>query len=273
MTWEALEKAGKGSRRHRGAEPMVASNTSDDGLPPENAPIPSQTDAALDFIRSRIIDLTLEPGSRIDERLLISQFRLGRTPAREAINRLVAEGFVKILPKRGGTYVRKLDFAEMGEVIVAHQMTESVLGQMCRLDDPTLVPDLKAIHRKYVDCVAKRDFLEITKLNQEFHLRLHQTVGNALFYDFARSTHRHVRRLNVFIYKAEMVEPANQSIQFANDLDQHNQIIEAVEQGNREALAELLPTNARLNQTRLLRLLENKTVGRLTLDLSEIDVP
>src|SRR6202048_623975 len=75
----------------------------------------SQTDAALDLIRSRIVDMSLEPGSRIDERLLVDRFKLGRTPAREAINRLVAEGFVNIVPQRGGTYVCKLDLDEMGE--------------------------------------------------------------------------------------------------------------------------------------------------------------
>jgi DNA-binding GntR family transcriptional regulator len=101
----------------------------------DDAQASSQTAAALDMIRSRIVDMTLQPGSRIDERLLIDPFRLGRTPAREAINRLAAEGFVHIVPQRGGTFVRKLDLDEMGEVVVAHQLAESVLSQMCRLDE------------------------------------------------------------------------------------------------------------------------------------------
>ena len=85
--------------------------------------------------------------------MLIDRFKLGRTPAREAINRLVAEGFVNILPQRGGTYVRKLDLDEMGEVIVAHQLAELIVGQMCRFDDPSLLPDLLAIQRRYTECV------------------------------------------------------------------------------------------------------------------------
>ena len=61
----------------------------------------SQTDAAVDLIRSKIIDMSLQPGSRLDEPLLRNHFKLGRTPAREAINRLVAEGLVNISPKSG----------------------------------------------------------------------------------------------------------------------------------------------------------------------------
>ena len=243
------------------------------GLLHEESRSASQTDTALDVIRSRIIDLTLEPGSRIDERILIERFRLGRTPAREAINRLVAEGFVKIVPQRGGTYVRKLDLQEMGEVVVAHQLAETILGQMCRMDDPTLLPDLRAIHRQYVDCVRRRAFLEITQLNQEFHLRMHLTVGNSLFYDFAESTHRHVRRLNVYIYKAESADPAYQSEQFANALDQHNQIIEAVENRDRDALKDLLPRNARYTQSRLVRLVQSRTVGSVDINVSELKSP
>ena len=47
-------------------------------------PVLSQTEQAVSVIRDRIIDLTLEPGSKLDERLLKERFKLGRTPAREA---------------------------------------------------------------------------------------------------------------------------------------------------------------------------------------------
>lgn len=231
--------------------------------------LPSQTDAALDLIRSRIVDLSLEPGSRIDERLLVDQFQLGRTPAREAINRLVAEGFVRIMPQRGGTFVRKLDLDEMGEVIMAHQLVESVLGQICKLDDPLLWSDLMVIQRNYTEGVKRRDFLAITQLNQNFHLRLHRTIGNALVYDFAETTHRHVRRLNVFIYQREMADPEFQSTQFAMNLDQHNQIIEAIQRRDRDTLIPLLPEHAKYTQRRLIRLLNGSLLPPLQANLAE----
>jgi DNA-binding GntR family transcriptional regulator len=226
----------------------------------------SQADEALQSIRSSIIDMSLEPGSRIDERVLVERFRLGRTPAREAINRLQAEGFVRIMPQRGGTFVRKLDLDEMGEVIVAHQLAESILGQMCRMEDPTLLPDLRALQRRYTESIRNREFLAITQLNQEFHMRMHQTIGNALLYDFAESTHRHVRRLNVYIYKAEALEPEYQAAQFASNLDQHNRIIEAIENRDRETLVGLLPDHAKYTQHRLVRLLQNRRAGNVRVD-------
>ena len=222
------------------------------------------------MIRSRIIDMTLEPGSKIDEPLLIKKFKLGRTPAREAVNRLVAEGFVKLLPRRGGAYVRKLDFDEMGEVIVAHQVAESIVGELCQLNDPSLLSEMMAIQSRYIGCVNRRDYLAITQLNQDFHLRLHRAVDNALFYDFAKSTHLHLRRLNVYIYLKEAADPEFQSAQFASNLDQHDRIIEAIEKRDRNLLIDLLPDHAKYTQRRLMRLIEAKSIVRLRPNLTDL---
>jgi DNA-binding GntR family transcriptional regulator len=231
---------------------------------------PSQTDAALDLIRSKIIDLSLQPGSRIDEPLLIKKFKLGRTPAREAMNRLVAEGLVNIVPNRGGTYVRGLGFGEIGEVVAAQQLAESILAQLCRFEDATLVADLEAIQERYVREVEQRAYLRITSVNEEFHLRMHRTIGNSFFFEFAQSTHRQVRRLLVLIYTMEETEQNLLDGQFEMNLDEHRQIIEAIRNRDRARLKELLPAHARQAQQRLLRLLSNKTIEPLSLDLRSL---
>ncbi len=269
---EASPKTGRGRRKTAPVQTEdIGAAGGRDAEWADHSRASSQTDAALEVIRSRIIDMTLEPGSRIDERILIDRFRLGRTPAREAISRFVAEGFLKIIPQRGGTYVRKLDLEEMGEIVVAHPLADTVLGQLCKMSDITLLPDLKAIQRRYVEHVRKREFLMITEVNREFHLRMYRAIGNSLFYEFAESTHRHVQRLNVYIYHAEASsDPDYQAAQFAANLDQHNQIIEAVSRSDRVLLTELLPEHARHTQYRLVHLMQNKTIGPLNIDTSKL---
>jgi len=227
----------------------------------------TQTDAALAELRSRIIDLTLPPGSRIDEQLLLSRFQLGRTPAREAINRLAAEGFVIIQPGRGGTFVRSLDFAEMGDIVVARQLVENILAQQCRLEDETLAGDLAAMHQEYVAQIAARDYLAITEVNERFHLRLHRTVGNSFFYDFAESTNRHNRRLNVYLYQLESAISDQHAWEFAHDIDEHAAIVEAVGERDYERLRPLLTEHARGTQRRLVRLLQDRAVDDFDLNV------
>ncbi len=264
--------AGPSARKVRALKPVEASRAAPRGTAKSietssSAPYMSQTDAAVDLIRSRIIGLNLEPGSRIDEPLLIKTFKLGRTPAREAINRLVAEGFVNIVPNRGGTYVRKLDLREIGEIVVAHQLAETVLGQLCQLEDPTLADDLEGMHQKYIVEVEKRSFLNITAINEEFHLRMHKSIGNTFFFEFARSTHRHVRRLLVFLYKLEEAEPNYLREQFDLNVKQHEAIIEAIRKRDRDFLRDFMPKHARFTQQRLMRLLEGKAIEPFSLNL------
>ncbi len=251
---------------HRGRRPAKGPAVSQDM---HGGEVPaSQTEAALDHIRSSIIDLTIPPGSRIDENLLLNAFQLGRTPAREAINRLAAEGLVNIQPNRGGTFVRKLDLEEIGQILIAHQVSENILGQLCRFDDESLTADLTAIQKAYRIQVDARRYLDITALNEQFHMRMNRSIGNGFIETFAQSTHRHIRRLLVYLYRLEAAEPElHQNQAFERNLGEHDRIIEIVAAQDRAALIALLPEHARHTQDRLVRTLASKRIEPFGLNL------
>ena len=231
----------------------------------------SQTEAAVDLIRSHIIDLSLEPGSKLDEPLLVNHFKLGRTPAREAISRLIAEGLVNSLPNRGGTFVRNLNLVEIGEVIFAYQLVETVMAQLCSFDDPNLVEDLEEVQARYIEQIRSKSFLGITSVNEEFHLRMHRSIGNALFYEFALSTHRHVRRLLVLLYKLENAAKSILEVQLEINMSEHREIIDAIRRSDRVALSMLLPAHAQQAQTRLLNVMNGNSVPPLSIKRSAIE--
>jgi DNA-binding GntR family transcriptional regulator len=251
-------------RARRGAARRGAKGTSRETVKKRRGA--SQTEAAVDLIRLKIIDMSLEPGSKLDEPLLRNHFKLGRTPAREAISRLVAEGLVTIFPNRGGMFVRGLDLIEIGEVMMAYQLVESVMAQLCRFEDQNLVADLEEIQARYTHEVRRKSFLGITSVNEEFHLRMHRSIGNALFYEFALSTHRHVRRLLVLIYKIENTERNVLESQMEINIGEHVGIIDAIRHGDRAKLNQLLPAHAQQAQTRLTRILSEKRVPPITVD-------
>jgi DNA-binding GntR family transcriptional regulator len=186
---------------------------------------------------------------------------LGRTPAREAISRLVAEGFVNIAAKRGGTFVRKLDFPEICEILAAHQISENILANLCQFEDPNLVEDLQAIQDLYRVEVDNRRFLNITALNEQFHMRMNQSIHNSFFYEFAKSTHRHIRRLLVHLYTLEAPEISQQQEQFRRNLDEHERIIDALRRKDRKTLVALLPDHARATQDRFMWILQKQSVA------------
>ncbi len=61
----------------------------------------SLTDRAYGELEERIVTLQLEPGAVLSETTLAQQLGFGRTPVREALQRLAREGLVVIFPRRG----------------------------------------------------------------------------------------------------------------------------------------------------------------------------
>ncbi len=70
--------------------------------------------AVYDTLKHEILDLTLAPGSPIDEVKLSERFGISRTPIREALVKLAGEGLVVTLPNRF-TIVAPIDFPNLSQ--------------------------------------------------------------------------------------------------------------------------------------------------------------
>ncbi len=202
------------------------------------APLP-----AVDLIRDRILDLTLQPGARIDDKLLMSQFGLGRTPTREAFNRLAAEGLIVIQRNKGAT-VRPLDIAHVGQFFDAYGASERLVGYFCRTREPALAAELRAIEAQYERADAGGRYLEVTRLNAEFHGRLARASGNEYLCDFAGRLYNHARRLSYFIHL--IPGEANRDLGAMQEAitGHHQEIIAAVEAHDNDALVRVLTLHA-----------------------------
>jgi DNA-binding GntR family transcriptional regulator len=78
----------------------------------------SLADQAYAAIRDRIVSLQLRPGTAINEKALVEELGIGRTPVREAVRRLSHEGLIEVYPRRGMvvTTVEIRDLASLCEV-------------------------------------------------------------------------------------------------------------------------------------------------------------
>lgn len=72
----------------------------------------SQADLAYRAVRDLLITLQIEPGAPIVESELTGRIGVGRTPLREALNRLEAERLVNIFPRRG-TFAADINLADL----------------------------------------------------------------------------------------------------------------------------------------------------------------
>lgn len=86
------------------ANPMIESvprHSADPGAPDPGSEGVSLTDQAYRELEERIVTLVLAPGAVLSETRLSESLGIGRTPVREALQRLAREGLVVVLPRRG----------------------------------------------------------------------------------------------------------------------------------------------------------------------------
>jgi len=88
----------------------------------------SLSEQAYRILERAIVTLELEPGAIVNERTLIELTGMGRTPIREAIQRLAWEGLVEVRP-RSGIAIAQIDPKDFVKVIDAREGVERVLAR------------------------------------------------------------------------------------------------------------------------------------------------
>ena len=82
-----------------------------------------------DRLRQMILEGQLEPGAKIQERLLTEQFGVSRTPLREALKVLAAEGLLELIPNRG-TVISRQTSEELREIFSVLAVLEGLAGEL-----------------------------------------------------------------------------------------------------------------------------------------------
>lgn len=160
-------------------------------------------DAVADRIRGQIVEGRLEPGVRLNERVLCEQMGVSRTPMREAIKKLAGEGLIRLEPNRGAI-VHRLSRDEVASAFEVMAHLESLSGQLAaeRATDAEIArvaqlhDDMERAHRE-------KDLPTYYRINAQIHTAINQAARNPVLEDVFRS-------VNVRL----------QSLRFRSNLDQ-----------------------------------------------------
>ena len=187
-----------------------------------NAPR-SQSEAAYFLIRDRILSLALPPGSLVHEAQLREELAIGRTPIREALQRLAHEKLVRSVPNRGTfvTDVNITDLARITEVRVVLEGHAARLAAERRTQaDRAEIEDLLSELR-----TAKlTDQRELMKLDHEIHRRVYRCARNA----FLESTLERYFNLSLRLWFLVL----DHGVRLREAVAEHRTILEAVGAGD-----------------------------------------
>ncbi len=127
-------------------------------------------------LRQRIFARDLEPGSWIDELRLAEEYGISRTPLREALKVLAAEGLVTMKVRRGA-YVTEVNDKDLADVYHLLALMESdAAAEVARRASPADLKELVQLHRDLSKAQSDRE--KFFALNERFHVRLLELADN-----------------------------------------------------------------------------------------------
>ncbi len=197
-------------------------------------PRPLHSEVA-DRLRDLIVQGELEPGARLNERLLTERFGISRTPLREAIKMLASEGLVQLLPNRGAvvTSITRKSALDMFQII---GVLESLAGELaCERATDRDIDEIASLHEKMRRHHKRRELNDYFRLNQEIHQRIVDCAGNVELADIYRRLSVRLRRARYMAnYSKERWDAA---------MAEHEQILEALTERHAKRLKALLATH------------------------------
>ena len=129
-----------------------------------------------ELLRQRIFSRELEPGSWIDELKIAEEYGISRTPLREALKVLAAEGLVTMKVRRGA-YVTEVSDKDLADVYHLLALLESdAAGVVAQRASDAELAELQGLHAELEAAADDRN--RFFALNERFHMRLLELASN-----------------------------------------------------------------------------------------------
>jgi DNA-binding GntR family transcriptional regulator len=135
-------------------------------------------EATFQALRSLLVEGKITPGSKLNERELAERLNVSRTPIREAIRRLAADGLVELIANRGAIAIQ-LSLKDVIHTFDVIAELEGYSGELAakNISDTTL-SELEALQYEMMAAYARRDLSSYYKLNLRIHHLINQAANN-----------------------------------------------------------------------------------------------
>lgn len=207
-------------------------------------------DIVFKTLRDAIITGEFQPGERLMEMKLANEMGVSRTPVREAIKKLEAEGLVIMNPRRGAQ-VAPINEKDLKDILEIRKALESLSCRIaCGKVNPDDVKHLRSINRAVAKAVRENDIPEIVERDVEFHDAINLITDNARLAKFLGQLKEHLYR-----YRLEFIKNMENCNTIIED---HERIIEAIAQKNADVACKEIEDHIELQERFILNTLEEE---------------
>ncbi|SFA73724.1 DNA-binding transcriptional regulator, GntR family [Rhizobium sp. NFR07] len=204
-----------------------------------------------DRLREMIERGELIPGSKLIEKDLCQSFGVSRTPMREAIRVLAADGLVVLTPNRGASVATITEAQILDSFLVIGAM-EGLAGELAapRITDAQL-DDIRAMHSAMLECRAADDLDGYYVYNRQIHDAIFDIADNALLKETRRIIFTRIIKLRFIARIAE------DEWQIA--IKEHEEMLVALEARNGPQLGAILRRHLESKRIQVARWLQRQS--------------
>ena len=131
-----------------------------------------------DQLREEILTLQLQPNTQLDEISLAERFNVSRSPVRDALARLVAEGLAMTLPNRT-TVVRPFNLQDFSHYVSALDLLQRAVTRLAAANcTDKEIQELKEVDLEYAEAAREGQYQLMFELNKQFHVLIAKAGKN-----------------------------------------------------------------------------------------------
>lgn len=183
-------------------------------------------------LRQMLVEGHIAPGAKLNERELSQVLQVSRTPLREAIKMLAAEGLVELLPNRGAVAV-SLDEQDIMNTFEVMAGLEGVSGELAaqRITAGELA-EIRAMHYEMLAAYTRGDLSAYYRVNAQIHRAINDAAKNPVL----SATYNQVNaRLQALRFRSNQ-----DGEKWKRAVKEHEQMIEALATRDSAALRAVL---------------------------------
>jgi DNA-binding GntR family transcriptional regulator len=207
-------------------------------------------DVVAERLRQGIVEGLLEPGVRLNERVLCELMGVSRTPMREAIKKLAGEGLIRLEPNKGAVVARltREEVAAAFEVIANLEALSGVLAAQRATD--LEIKAVLSMQERMEKAYRKKDLSSYYQINAEIHNAINKAAGNPVLAEVFRSINQRLQSLR---FRSNL-----DATKWAAAVKEHAAIAKALASRDEALLGRLLSEHLNHKRDIVLKLLEQE---------------
>jgi GntR family transcriptional regulator, rspAB operon transcriptional repressor len=208
---------------------------------------------AYEAICRKIITLEFRPGQILDEKQLMADLEIGRTPIRESLLRLAGDGWIELQPNRGAV-VPPITLQSTKALFEAMRVLEiGIAGLAVNQNTALLVARMEATDERVKVAMRTGDVLGLVEANHDFHMDFARCSKNEYLIRAVSEVRNQAKRLAYLSYSSEIEPERSLQVHYESVVNEHEEFMNCLKAKDEARLKEMVVQHIDTFQQRIIR--------------------